>query len=405
MAQREGNAVLPLFVAALILIAGLVVVVYILGTAKKQLEDDLAVLQEEKARVEKTSRERFDQLKALRTLVAGSHEGWTTNEFLANKLKEVEEQISELDKQLGTGLNPTYVALIDPYDHFDALLKEMKRALDAQKETAKTALVNYENLRSTTEEQLKELDTKNQELKQQLSELESRYEDNDRSLRQSIEKLTNQIAEKEDECTAMELRYKKEIAFRQNSIQQLQVRLDKLQEELRQQKTIEDIEPDGQILEVESKSRLVWVNLGRRNHLRPGLVFRVFQYVGGKKRWKGSIEIRRVEDRYSEGRILSEEDSLDPIAVNDQVTSPFYDPEEAPVFVFAGDRVSNPAYPLSFIKRRLERFGARIADEVKIDTDFLVALENYEQTPEYTTARELGVTILRESDIIEYLGR
>ena len=89
---------------------------------------------------------------------------------------------------------------------------------------------------------------------------------------------------------------------------------------------------------------------------------------------------------------------------NDLVTSPFYDPKSVPNFVFAGDSMTNQLYSMEDVTNKLKYYGARITTEVKVDTDFLVALEGYETTTEYTKAQELGVTILRESDLIDYIG-
>ncbi len=404
MAQREGSVFVYLFVATLVLVVALVAAVLFLNAEKNELilnnKQLTANLAGESDRLLNTTK----ALNQLQALVSGSSEGWPGNEFFQGKLREAEEQINELRTQLGNTANLTYDSLAAPYKDFADLLRALRNAWDEQTLRAQTAIANHEKLRATTEEQLRARDDENSKLKTDLSALEKRFEDMDTTHRQDNARLTNQLAEQEEECTRKELEYKKQLAFAENRIQQLLNRLQRCEAESRIQKTIEDIEPDGQLLEVEPRSRIVWVNLGRRHHLLPGLTFKVYQDVGGKKHWKGSVEIRRIEDEYSEGRIVEELDPLNPLTTNDYVTSPFYSPDEPPTFVFAGDSVTNRNVSLEAMKKKLSSYGAKIGDAVTINTDFLVALANYENSPEYQTARELGVTILRETDVLEYMG-
>lgn len=406
MAQREGSVFVYLFVATLVIVVALVAAVLIMKSDKDTVErEKLSAISKQKE-IEARLRRETEKLVKLQELVASTSDAFPEDDsFFQEKLRELEEQINGVRSELGIKQQVDYTYLIEPYDDFGKLVRALKRGWDADANKAKAALENYEKLQVTTQKQLQELDEKNAALKQQLSDLEKKCQDDSTTLSQRVEELTNTIAEREDEWTRKELEFKKQIAFADNRIQQLLNRVKRCEEEKTKVKTIEDIAPDGQIIEVEPTSHVVWVNLGRKSHLRPGLVFRVYQSVGGKKQWKGSIEIRRVEDEYSEGRIIEELDPLNPLAATDYITSPFFDPQATPTFVFAGDDVVNRSLSLDSIKRKLQSYGARIGDRVTIDTDFLVALKNYEQTPEYQAARELGVTVLRETDLLEYIGR
>jgi NAD-dependent DNA ligase len=53
----------------------------------------------------------------------------------------------------------------------------------------------------------------------------------------------------------------------------------------------------------------------------------------------------------------------------------------------------------------MKSYGAQIRDKVDINTEFLVATKNFENTPEYKAARELGVTVIRERDLLEFIGQ
>ena len=176
-------------------------------------------------------------------------------------------------------------------------------------------------------------------------------------------------------------------------------------EEQRKTKSIEDIEPDGQILRVASASQVGWINIGRINHLRPGLEFRVFQTVkGGKRQYKGRIEVQQVDENISRVRVVSTDDELNPITEGDYVTSPFYDPKVVPIFVFAGKGLESRDVTEEILRAKIKGYGAEIRDDVDLKTSFLIALKDYEKTPLYKTARELGVAVVREREILEYMG-
>ncbi len=107
----------------------------------------------------------------------------------------------------------------------------------------------------------------------------------------------------------------------------------------------------------------------------------------------------------SEVRIIDEVDSLNPIAPGDFVASPLYDPESDLIFVFAGTELESGRITRDNLVMKMESYGAKIGDKVDLSTDYLVAMKNYESSPEYRTARELGVTVIRERDLLEFIGR
>ena len=104
-------------------------------------------------------------------------------------------------------------------------------------------------------------------------------------------------------------------------------------------------------------------------------------------------------------RIVEEPDNLNPIVKGDLVASPFYDPKAQPVFVFAGSELESKEVTRDYVVQKMKAYGAQIRDKVDINTDFLVAMKNFEGTPEYKTARELSVPVIRERDLLEFIGR
>jgi len=139
--------------------------------------------------------------------------------------------------------------------------------------------------------------------------------------------------------------------------------------------------------------------------MQNGLEFEVFQVIkGGKRVPKGRVRVSKVEDVMSRVLILSVRDPRNPIIPDDRITSPFYDPNKKPVFVFAGSDLVTKTATLEYIKRKLVDYGVKIDDELSPQTDFLVALKDFETDPKYQLARDLKVVILREAELLRYLG-
>src|SRR5690606_8106139 len=120
---------------------------------------------------------------------------------------------------------------------------------------------------------------------------------------------------------------------------------------------------------------------------------------------KGTVEVARVDEDYSEVRITEEVDSLrNPIADGDQVASPLYDEAKRLVFVFAGTELHSKEMTLEFLKAKLRSYGITISERVDHETSFVVALKGYETSGEYAEARRLRVPVLREADLLEFIG-
>ena len=67
--------------------------------------------------------------------------------------------------------------------------------------------------------------------------------------------------------------------------------------------------------------------------------------------------------------------------------------------------LESPEFTRDYVLTKLKNYGVQVRDKVDLDTDFLVALKNYESTPEYKAAKEFRVTVLRERDLLAYIGQ
>lgn len=116
---------------------------------------------------------------------------------------------------------------------------------------------------------------------------------------------------------------------------------DKIRAELDELKQVSFEVADGKIRHVENSSRLVWLDLGSADHIRPRITFSVYAKdnsgIGrGREEIKGKIEVTRVIDAHmSEAKII-EEDLYRPMAPGDQIYSPLWNPGRIEQFSVVG---------------------------------------------------------------------
>ena len=121
--------------------------------------------------------------------------------------------------------------------------------------------------------------------------------------------------------------------------------------------------------------------------------------------FKGRVEVRQVDEISAEVRVIEQVDAeRNPIVAGDLITSPFYDQKEEPIFVFAGTKLTSQEMTEDFLRAKLSGYGVQVKGNVDINTSYLVALEDYEKTTEFKVAERLGVPILREKELMEFIG-
>ncbi|MEM7263327.1 MAG: BRCT domain-containing protein, partial [Planctomycetota bacterium] len=261
------------------------------------------------------------------------------------------------------------------------------------------SVINEKNqLEAAKSEEINQL---RDELNKAQAQLESVRNDLTEELTKARQKQSEQADSHADEVQDL----KTDIFLKQNKILQLADRIGFLEREINKEQTFAQVTPDGEILRVADAEGFAWINLGRNHRLRRGLVFDVFQYVkGGRKLRKGKVEVARVEDDYAEVRVLESLDRFNPISAGDKIASPFYEQDATPVFVIAGDKMFNERLSREEVVRRIQRFGGQVEDDVRVETTYLVAIDGYQDSSQYKTARELGVTVLRENELLEFIG-
>jgi len=135
---------------------------------------------------------------------------------------------------------------------------------------------------------------------------------------------------------------------------------------------------DGRILELMPEDNLCYINLGEKDRISPGLTFTVYPPTGIPEdgEGKGTVVVTNVGETTSECRIQGEQ-LRDPIVVGDIVANLAFDPTQVYTFVVEGEfdlygtgRATSEG--TDQVKALIRRFGGSLAEQVSIDTDFIV---------------------------------
>ncbi|WP_372364486.1 BRCT domain-containing protein [Candidatus Uabimicrobium sp. HlEnr_7] len=292
-------------------------------------------------------------------------------EKLQSSIKVVEDDINKNKKE---------------YD--DLIVAERKTivSLETEIEEKKQAI---EDLRTEKEELLKEEEDKrkkaqleNSEERDRLAELNEQKRIEEQKYKEEISDLDQRISELKDEAAG-------------------QTGIDRwFQNQKRQAKQQEM--PDGEIIYVNQKLKIAYINIGRSQGVLPGLKFDVFRYgKGGQKIAKGKIEVKKVRDKMSMVGILSTTDDLSPITNSDKIINAVYDKNKVKYFVIAGNLVQK--YSRTQVKRMVAKIGGTVEDEITAKTDFIILGKNFADDAIYKRAAQLGIETMLESEFIQHL--
>jgi hypothetical protein len=163
-------------------------------------------------------------------------------------------------------------------------------------------------------------------------------------------------------------------------------------------------EPDGLILQVSNDLQTCHIDLLRSDRLFNGTRFYVYELTkGGVKVDKGEVEVIEVRERNSSiCRILATFDPDWPLRVGDRIFNPIYEGAKARYIAFAGHFTGKLSNEEAI--RAVRRFGDIYQAKVDEKTNYVVVAEGYENDPNFKAAEEMGVKIILEKYLYDYLG-
>ncbi len=341
------------------------------------------------------------EIEAARLILIGTKDEKPKYDDWTQRVKEGGELLTAAREG---GATLAYGSVQDLLNDVYNVIKE-KVALaktEATLRSAKDAELNQAN--AAREATRTELENGQRELRAQLEALQVRLEKQQQEYTTELAKVRSDSEAVIDEKDAKISDEKRRGYILENRNKKLEERVSVLEREIRKERTFEDVEPDGEVIEVSNQLGYAWINLGKEDRLTRGVVFNVYAEVqGGRKLRKGKVEVIEVDKDIAKVAIQSTTDLLNPIAETDKIASPFYNRNEAPVFVLAGDKLTTTRLSIAELERKIAEYGGVIASEVTHNTTYLVALSGYQASPHYDIARKLGITILREDELLGFM--
>ncbi len=202
-----------------------------------------------------------------------------------------------------------------------------------------------------------------------------------------------------------------ELAAAQKDLAEAVAKLESLKKPLADE--VAAYKPDARIVSIDSKNKVVYLDIGRKDHVYRGLTFSVYDRnvpIPEDGKGKAEIEIFKIEENVSAAKI-NESSRKNPIVPEDIVANLIWDSKTSNRFIVAGDfdidgNGAIDSDGLDRIVRLVRRWGGRIVDEVTIETDFVVLGTRPSSLPRPTTEQiEIDPTVEQKYEASLELGR
>jgi len=381
-------AALIVFVALFVITAGLSYVFY-QQSSKKQLELDSAIQAREAAQDQlKQTNDRMAELQGL-----FGWEDWNAaRRLLAAEDPQKLQYDLPADVTHGTLNNTRELAqfLLQVRHDYLAAWQAVKEAFDSESEARRAAEIAREQAIIEREAQLQQqreqLEIQIKSLQTDLAELKEIHNDLN-------EKYVDEIAEK-DKLADLYASLQKQAEEQQNQIHALE---DKLAERAIFAKAAE-LEPDGEILNLDQQLGFAYINLGRNENVQPGWRFKVVRKTPRGYEAIGDAEVRRVEEKVSRVAVRAYNARV-PVVKGDSVANPAYDPKKSIMFAFAGKL---DVFTIDEAKKLTQIYGAKVADALSPYVDYLVIGRDPGDAEDQ--ARRYGIAVMAQEQFLDYVG-
>ncbi|HUO08784.1 MAG TPA: hypothetical protein VM008_10825 [Phycisphaerae bacterium] len=278
-------------------------------------------------------------------------------------------------------------------DGFNALAAKYR----AETERSKTLAANYDALKTQVDTDKRNYDAAAQSLQQSVDALKGQLGSAtgatgaaDQARQQAIADYEKKLSDMRDAQEAERRNTVLQTEQIKDQLAQANERIRLLQDEIEKYRPTSNTnvgrEPAGLIVRAATGSGEVYINLGRRDHVTPGLTFAVYDPQTGVRfdsdeaaAGKGSIEVLAIGDSESLCRV-TQTTKGQAIQSGDLISNPVYQHDKNRQFHFVvigdfdldGDGVATPAERDRLI-RMVKSWGGVIDDKVTTQTDFLVA--------------------------------
>ncbi len=241
-----------------------------------------------------------------------------------------------------------------------------------------------EQVRTAQTQQKEAFDQQASELRDRLSKISAEYADARSTREAQIGDFEGQIQQVKDQCSEDIQAQRAETAECRDDFSELLARYQQLQDKLGESQVsplpmATARQPDGVVKEAKPGDAVVYINLGRRDHLTLGLQFAVYDALEGipaDGRAKARIQVVSIFEQSAECSIL-EMLSNDLIMAGDLIANPIYDPDRTLKFYVLGQfDLDGDGEPDRDGKARIENliqeWGGKVEPNLTAQLDFVV---------------------------------
>jgi hypothetical protein len=269
-------------------------------------------------------------------------------------------------QRLNTVLNETTTTQTDLKNQLDELRNRFDDAMAASFEKEQTLLAEKEKY------------------EQQVNDIKEDYEKLKALTQQTANEQVQTLMARLDEEKANSYALKQDLLKTKAQLEVVRERMNLAQEKLATIVPLPDSEApafkqDGKILLIDNQTKIAHLNIGRNDHVYPGLTFSVYDKnfpIPKDGKGKAELEVFDVAKTFSAARIIRSEIKR-PIVVDDIVANLIWDSDKTNVFVVVGEfDLDNDEYidydGTEKIKALITKWGGKAIDNVTIDTDYLI---------------------------------
>jgi hypothetical protein len=379
-----------------------------------------------------------------------------TTELTGKTKLAIDEPTTGVTKQINDvaeDIKKVKILIDDPNDGLVAKTRDIKGLISDNykaRDEAHTAWKSAETQRrSGIDSAIKDLGVQYRDLVESLNKLEEGLKGQQDELKKEQDNLLNVMASEHGKTDKL----REEIMAIKAEADKLRLKLERMRE---RQQRLEQLHKDGVVLSADPATNTAVVGLGRNDGVRPGMIFDVFEIKrSGEYVRKAKARLRRVEaqqsfamlleareipkfcpqcgwwttdvthmfcpyclggedDREKEAQRLNEGSSkdrvitpefLNPVAPGDYFSSPFYLgrlKKQSFTFAVIGQTVSRSRQE---IRMFLRENNCTLMTDITLDTDFAVVGVGPNIWKEVEDARNMGVSVIRESELFDFFGR
>ncbi|HOQ84907.1 MAG TPA: hypothetical protein PLQ89_04240 [Phycisphaerae bacterium] len=290
---------------------------------------------------------------------------------------ELQELLSQAKLRREDPLQTTLQSL-----HTDWLAKS--RALAEREAECKQLKQNAEALTAEVKTVQDQFTAEAEKIRAQIADLEQQVAANRQAWDESVAKLRQQGQAESERASEQLAAERKQRQALEQQLAQNKSRIDELVSTLASFRPSADTTSllqitDGHVIQTVPEQGIVYISLGARDHIKPGMTFAIYSRIRGipaDGKGKATIKVNNVFDTTSECSITTSNVG-DPIVVDDVIANPVYDRNRKFNFVVAGDfdldfdgKIDDPGGEQ--VRKMIQDWGGQIQSEVDTRTDFVV---------------------------------